>query len=500
MYGSSARTTNQKKALLALSAILLVGGGLRFYGLNIQSVWSDELASRYFSNTDGFSQVLQRVREDIHPPGYFLLLHFTQGIIGDSAWALRLPSAIAGWLSIVAIYFLGKRMYSGSEGLVAALFMAVFWAPVYYSQEARSYALLILFSIITTYFWWGLLQNLRLRRTLPVMGALGYVLGAVALAYLHYFGLLLIALQGAALLALAYRSFGKVILLYLPVVLAYVPWLPGLYYQVTYSRELGGWIPEPTPYAFVDFFEFLFNKSAALSILVGLLIIILPFHYWKDYRGRDEEEGGFPTGLFLVGWLLVPIILVFVLSQFSLHLLTSKNLLISLPAAYLLLSRSIVRTFSGGTPGAIVVYQSVASVGVAGIFLAHLLFSMNYYTAPHKEQIREAVDYIASNERPGTLILYCDVDPRLDYYFQKKGLAETPRMNACDAEVYPEIVNRVREEGSGYIFYLNSHKQPEPELLSMLQSNFDVIDDRLFSGTKVAELQVRTPPSPVPQP
>ena len=485
--------------MLVLSMILLVGGTLRFYGLTIQSVWSDELASWYFSHTDDAWQVFQRVREDIHPPGYFLLLHFTQEAIGDSAWALRLPSAIAGWLSIAAMYFLGRRIYSGREGLIAALFVAVFWAPVYYSQEARSYSLLILFSILTAYFWWGLLQNLRTRRTLPLVEAVMYVLCAVVCAYLHYFGVLLVALQGVVMAGLAFRSFGKVVLLYLPVGLSYVPWLPGMYYQLTYSRQLGSWIPEPTPAAFVDFFEFLFNNSVALAILAGILTAVLLLHSLKDFRERREEESGFPSGLLLAGWLLVPIILVFILSQFSLHLLTSKNLLISLPAAYLLLARSITRTFSGSTLGAGAIYQSVASVGIAGVFLAQLLFSMQYYTAPHKEQIREAVGYIANNERPGTLVVYCDVDPRLDYYFQKKGLADTPRINACDVDKFPMLMDRVRKENSRYVVYLISHKQPEPELLSMLQTNFDVVDDRLFSGTEVAELRVRTPP-PAAQP
>lgn len=118
---------------------------------------------------------------------------------------------------------------------------------------------------------------------------------------------------------------------------------------------------------------------------------------------------------------------------------------------------------------------------------------MQYYTGPHKEQIREAVGYIASNERPATLILYCDVDPRLDYYFQKKDLGDTSRMNACEADKFPEITNRLRQENIRRVFYLLTRKQPDQELLSLLQANFDVVADQPFSGTRVAILQVRTP-------
>jgi uncharacterized membrane protein len=125
----SLRSLLESRALLVLLAIMLLGAVLRFYGLGFQSLWSDELASWDFSNRETISQVIGGVRSDDHPPLYSLILRFTQWIFGDSEWALRFPSAFAGWLCIPAIYLLGKRLYSESEGIKAALFLAVFWAP-----------------------------------------------------------------------------------------------------------------------------------------------------------------------------------------------------------------------------------------------------------------------------------------------------------------------------------------------------------------------------------
>ena len=79
----------ESRALLVLLAIMLLGAVLRFYGLGFQSLWSDELASWDFSNRETLSQVIGGVRSDDHPPLYFLVLHFTQWIFGDSEWALR---------------------------------------------------------------------------------------------------------------------------------------------------------------------------------------------------------------------------------------------------------------------------------------------------------------------------------------------------------------------------------------------------------------------------
>src|ERR671911_3171567 len=193
-------------ALLALLAIMLLGAVLRFYGLGFQSLWSDELASWDISTRETISQVIGGVRGDDHPPLYFLILRFAQSIFGDSEWALRLPSAFAGWLCIPAIYLLGKRLYSEREGIVAALFLAVFWAPIYFSQEARVYSMLILLSILTSYFWWSVMLSLRYARDLPTRDAALYVICAILCAYVHYFGLILVVLQGAAVAALAYGT------------------------------------------------------------------------------------------------------------------------------------------------------------------------------------------------------------------------------------------------------------------------------------------------------
>ena len=55
-----------------------------------------------------------------------------------------------------------------------------------------------------------------------------YIVCGVLCAYTHYFGLLLVLLQGVALAALAFDRLRQAAILYVPVVLAYLPWLPGM--------------------------------------------------------------------------------------------------------------------------------------------------------------------------------------------------------------------------------------------------------------------------------
>src|SRR5215203_4282577 len=125
---------------------MLLASVLRFYGLVIQSLRFDELATWRFASMSP-SRILATTGSngsDPHPPGYYLFIHYWMQLAGDAEWALRFPSAVAGVLSVLVTFLLGRRLYSAREGLIAALLMTVLWAPIYYSQEARAYSFLLL--------------------------------------------------------------------------------------------------------------------------------------------------------------------------------------------------------------------------------------------------------------------------------------------------------------------------------------------------------------------
>jgi hypothetical protein len=159
----------------------------------------------------------------------------------------------------------------------------------------------------------------------------------------HYFGLILVVLQGAALAALARGTLRKVMLLYAPVAVAYLPWLPGMVHQSPYGDQNGTWIGEATLQVPPDYFQFLFGRSGLLSFAAWTLLAFLLVRCWDDLR-RRRKRGVVPPGLLLVAWALGPFVVASVASQ---SMLTNENLLVSLPAVYLLLARSLTRTFSG---------------------------------------------------------------------------------------------------------------------------------------------------------
>ena len=160
-------------------AALLLGAALRFYRLDAQSLWNDE------GNTARLVErsvrlIVEGAAGDIHPPGYYLILAAWRSATGDSEFALRGFSALCGVLTIAAAAALGRRAGGRATAVGAAFLVAVQPLAVYYSQEARMYALLGLVSALT------LLVAERFVRTLSCSTYLGLALCIALGLYTQY--------------------------------------------------------------------------------------------------------------------------------------------------------------------------------------------------------------------------------------------------------------------------------------------------------------------------
>lgn len=134
--------------------IFIVGLGLRIYDLGSESIWYDEAISVAVAKLDLLAQIQWSfVQNDNNPPLYYEILHFWIAIFGDSEFASRLPSAILGSFSIIAIYSVGRLLFNKNVGLLAALILATSVFHIKYSQEARAYSLLAFLSLVSYYFY-----------------------------------------------------------------------------------------------------------------------------------------------------------------------------------------------------------------------------------------------------------------------------------------------------------------------------------------------------------
>ncbi|MEZ4640839.1 MAG: glycosyltransferase family 39 protein, partial [Caldilineaceae bacterium] len=127
-----------------LGAIILVGGGLRMLLLAQKGMWLDETFSVWMADRPIGEMMHWIVRIDQHPPLYYLLLHFWIALGDDTAYHVRLLSALFSVATIPVIYLIGKRLANASVALAAATILAFSPYHIYYAQETRMYTLLAL--------------------------------------------------------------------------------------------------------------------------------------------------------------------------------------------------------------------------------------------------------------------------------------------------------------------------------------------------------------------
>jgi len=144
---------------------------LRLFRLGHPSLWIDE-ALTWLSAGIGGPFGTAELFENVHGPIYALLLHAWGSLAGDSEWALRFPSAIAGAATVPAMAWLATRWLGREVAVPAAWLTAGSPFLVWYSQEARNYSLLVLATVVAS----ALMLELR-ERVRPGRLA-GYVLAA----------------------------------------------------------------------------------------------------------------------------------------------------------------------------------------------------------------------------------------------------------------------------------------------------------------------------------
>lgn len=164
-----------------LIAILIIASVLRFYKLDFQGVWLDELHTLKEADPDWSLKMLHEVnmfREGI-PHLYFLIVRFFGILFGHSIYSVRLVSVIFGILAVYGIYLVGKKISGKQTGYITAFLLAIHPFHIEYSQDGRSYSMLICFVIIAFYRLLIFLENYSIKNAI----FLGIFLGLITNAH-----------------------------------------------------------------------------------------------------------------------------------------------------------------------------------------------------------------------------------------------------------------------------------------------------------------------------
>jgi hypothetical protein len=174
----------------------LLAAVLRLSTLNLQSFWYDEAFTPVHVLHASLAATMRAVsRTENSPPLWYLLEWVDYRILGSGEVALRLPSALAGILTVPVVWAIGDLVGGRRAAIWSAALVAVNPLFVWYSQEARAYGLFVLTAAL------AILCFLRLReRPGPGRAATFALAGILALAS-HYFAVFMLGAMALWLLA-----------------------------------------------------------------------------------------------------------------------------------------------------------------------------------------------------------------------------------------------------------------------------------------------------------
>jgi 4-amino-4-deoxy-L-arabinose transferase-like glycosyltransferase len=368
--------------MAALFAVVLLALFLRLYMVTLESAWYDESVTLVHLDAPSLGAYLEGVIE--HDPYsrmwplYHVLQYAWCTVFGASLLAARMLSVLLGVAALVPVYALGRRIFGTTGGLLAAAGFAFSMVQVYYAQEVRFYALIVLLAA------WSMAALLRALDTGEKRAWGCHFALNLVLLFTHAYVPLLFVAQGLYLLTIhgnqprRWLGWGCVHLLLAGVGAA---WLVLGGYDVPamlnyYQDHPGGWREfantllvftggrynniNPAP---------LLPHQVSFDLFIGaVFVFLLAMLVWRAFEAPQEALPRYRrAAVLLVIWWLAPLVLLFIFSQlwkpvfyYRYVLFSSLAVPLIMAGGLLALSNARVRLGLTAALGVAMLYQNFA--------------------------------------------------------------------------------------------------------------------------------------------
>lgn len=449
---------------------ILLGSVLRMYGLGDESIWIDEGQTVAYA-MKSYGEIIAYCARDVHPPLYLFFMHEWTSWFGTSEVALRAPSALFGILTLFVAGRLARRLLKTEGAVVAIGVMALSYMGIAFSQEARSYALLLL---VIVWVWDRFLAFLDH----PDFATGGWFAVATALLlYVHTFAVFIIFSHQLLFLwrlAGPFRQDWKPWLLrwtganVLALVL-FGPWLFFLLRQIL--RKLGGegpgsWVIPPDMAVIVRTFHQVAGGWSVVAVVGGLFALGVFFRLRREKSEPDPASS--ETGIFVLVWFFATIPVPVLLSWLVTPIFVERYAILFLPGFALFC-------------GLLVQWIPQRRVQTASFLL--LILSMvpavwHYHTKVDKEQWRDVVAHLRDRVAPGEVVVLSapwNYEPFTYYFGTPEGTRLIPAFDFVDLD------GEIRDaEGVWLIQAHDFFSDPDGEIPVKIASRFLLQDFRDF--------------------
>lgn len=400
--------------------LILVAFALRLYRIDYQSIWRDEGVSLHLA-ASSIPSILADRASDVHPPLYFILLHFWTRLAGSSELSARFCSLIFGVLLVPSLYFVTRKMFGTRTALITTAIAA--FSPLYivYSQEVRMYSMLPLLYLFVIYKLYQLAQGKGLTRRgwIELAAAEGLCL------YLHYFSVFAVAYANLFLAALWLKhrrvNLRRWLASHVVAALSCVPWawmvLECWMIKGPPKSYFGDFAPQRgiNPFEVASLVWHFSNGGYDLrshrlfaslsSLLAAAIIVALPFALRADDRRRQ-------TLITLCHWI-GPLSMAFALWWWKPRVSPRYVIMFTVPF-FVLLGRAIVVSIETRGPAKLTgMFLALTLVATFALGLGIAYFDPDY----SKDNVRGMVGYLKPLSGADDVIVVHPMDYSVEYYY-----------------------------------------------------------------------------------
>jgi uncharacterized membrane protein len=397
--------------------IVVTHFAFKFYKVGDNSLWLDEAYSVQLANKPIKEIINVAKTEEPNPPMYGVLLHYWIKAFGDSETGVRSLSVLASALAGGVLFLLCLRFFNWQTSVFASLMYFTSNEFYYYGQEARTYALIILWCILSYYFFLSLIERPTFLK------AVLFALFNAFIFYSHFLACFAIVGEAVLFFVFAFNRrtllnnrnevvfsleikrghlfyfllSGLILLLFLS------PWKERLAYLLAEGGKVM-WLGKPTYDDFKRCIYELFNSKLLYQIHIYSAVFLLGILLFKKFRPEKIN-----WKLILFGLILGPGIL-------YLNYIVASH-------TPIFLKRYVLFMFLGF----IMVYAYLFSLPKInffiklGVFLALSVFAFTKVTFPREalNDYNKAVPYLKSLQKNKTTLIINDLQDQFAYYYDK---------------------------------------------------------------------------------
>jgi mannosyltransferase len=403
---------------LAVVAELVLGAVLGSLFLGTHSLFLDESVSSTLATAPWHYFATTVTHREANMALYYLLLRGWV-VFGHGEIALRSLSVILAVGALWVVIMLARSLFGRRVALLAGLLLAVDPLYVQFAQDVRGYSLALLLVSASCFFF---VRGIRQVDPPSRFCWTAYTAVTALAAYSNFWAALVPVGQA---LSLAFLPTGRIpwrriltsavalVVLLVPLGLlieatdsAGVNWASG-----SSAGRLFTHIRASVPHAVLD-----------LLVLVAVVAVVGVILKARRRPAIEKVFGREWPLFFTLCWLVVPVAAVVMLSLVDKPLLVVRYLMVSLPAAILLVALVIDRVASRARRGAVVIAAALLVVAVG----ASAVGAAQWYAQGGPQDFRSAVTFVADRAQPGDgmLIFFPYERIPVEWYMDESPAAE----------------------------------------------------------------------------